>query len=51
MKRHSPDSLTTPQAIADSNRSAAALTRRAIIAFVVIEAIVILVGGVGYLRR
>jgi len=51
MKKHSTDSLTSPKAIADSNRSAASLTRKAIIAFVVIEAIVLLIGVVGSLRR
>jgi len=51
MKNHSPDSLTSPKAVADANRAAASPTRKAIIAFVVIEAIVILVGIVGYLRR
>ena len=48
---NSPDSLTTPNAIAESNRSAASLTRKAIIAFVVIEAIVLLIGVVGAIRR
>jgi F0F1-type ATP synthase membrane subunit c/vacuolar-type H+-ATPase subunit K len=49
--KNSPDSLTTPKAIAESNRSAASLTRKAIIAFVVIEAIVLLIGVVGSLHR
>jgi F0F1-type ATP synthase membrane subunit c/vacuolar-type H+-ATPase subunit K len=49
--KNSPDSLTSPKAIAESNRSAASLTRKAIIAFVVVEAIVLLIGVVGAIRR
>ena len=49
--KNSPDSLTTPKAVAEANRSAASLTRKAIIAFVVVEAIVLLIGVVGALRR
>ena len=49
--KNSPDSLTSPKAIAESNRSAASLTRKAIIAFVVVEAIVLLIGVIGSLLR